>query len=109
MLLVNLQHACFIVTVFFALIRIVGIMKKIKMRVNKHDDAICKTCLSKKNESLEMYDLNFAGTIITICDQCNNVLFSKSLKASCRLDNKLKSSSDINIINRRRAKNDKIQ
>lgn len=71
----------------------------IKMRQNKRQDACCKVCGNKIEESLGMFDIAFTDKhVITICDKCNNQLFSKSLKASCIIDNKIKSKQDQEVI-----------
>lgn len=76
---------------------------KIRMRVNKDESSKCKVCNASHNNSLELFDISFTDKhIITICDECNNVLFSKSLKASCMVNGKVKDKKDMKIITMRR-------
>lgn len=71
----------------------------IKMRSNNDEDAICKVCGNGQDNSLGMFDIAFTKKhIITICDDCNNQLFSKTLKASCMINAKLKKKKDLDII-----------
>ena len=51
-----------------------------------------------------MFDLCIGGTILTICDVCNEAIFSKTLRAECFKNGRVKSQHDIQIINRRSAK-----
>ena len=77
----------------------------IKMRQNKNQHVSCKVCGNKLEESLGMFDIAFTDKhIITICDRCNNQLLSKSLKASCLIDSKIKSKKDQDIIARRKGR-----
>lgn len=73
----------------------------IKMRNNTKSDAVCCECGKNRDNSLGMFDLCIGKNIFTICDACNNELFQKSLKASCYIDNKVKSQHDIAVINKR--------
>ena len=78
----------------------------IKMRQNKNQHVNCKVCGNKLEESLGMFDIAFTDKhIITICDRCNNQLLSKSLKASCLIDSKIKSKKDQDIIAMRKGRN----
>lgn len=80
----------------------------IKMRNNTKSDAVCCECGKNQDNSLGMFDLCIGKNIFTICDACNNELFQKSLKASCYIDNKVKSQHDIALINRRNKTKTKI-
>ena len=74
----------------------------IKMRVCKDDESKCKICGKPRNKSLEIFEISFTDKqIIRICDLCNEVLLSKSLKASCMVSHRLKSNSDMKVINQR--------
>lgn len=77
----------------------------IKMRINKcPDKCICRSCGATKKDTLEFFDISFGerNTIeITICDKCNEVLFNKSLRATCAVNSKLKSPADLKIIRNR--------
>lgn len=77
----------------------------IKMRLNKSDESVCKVCGNTRKTSLELFDIAFTDKhIITICDSCNEVLFNKTLKASCMIDSKLKSQDDLEVIRNRSEK-----
>ena len=77
---------------------------KIKMRTNKSTDAVCKVCGNGRDKSIELFDIAFDEKhIITICDACNEVLFSKCLKATCSVNAKIKSQHDL-MVKRIRAK-----
>lgn len=75
--------------------------KRIKMRVSKND-CCCSSCNAKRKESLEMFDICIGNVILTLCDECNDELFRKTLKASCIVNGKLKSTEDMKIINNRK-------
>ena len=75
--------------------------KRIKMRVSKND-CCCSSCNAKRKESLEMFDVCIGNVILTLCDECNDELFRKTLKASCIVNGKLKSAEDMKIINNRK-------
>lgn len=74
--------------------------KRIKMRVSKND--CCSSCNAKRKESLEMFDVCIGNVLLTLCDECNDELFRKTLKASCIVNGKLKSAEDMKIINKRK-------
>ena len=75
--------------------------KRIKMRVSKNDCS-CSSCGAKRKQSLEMFDVCIGNMIFTLCDECIDELFRKTLKASCIVNGKLKSKEDIMIINNRK-------
>ena len=75
--------------------------KTIKMRVNKKEDAICDICHKSRNQVLDMFDLSINNHITTLCDLCNDNLFSKTLKANCYVNNRLKDKHDMKIIQNR--------
>lgn len=78
---------------------------KIRMRVNREEDAVCRVCGHSRSKSLELFDVAFTDKhIITICDSCNEDLFNKTLKATCAVNAKLKSHRDLAIIQNRRAR-----
>ncbi len=80
-------------------------INRIRMKVNKSDDAICKVCGSTRKKSLELFDIAFTDKhIITVCDKCNDRLFDKTLKASCYVNHKLKSKKDLAVISTRKKK-----
>jgi hypothetical protein len=76
-------------------------MARIKMRLNKDEDAICTCCKNGRDLSLDMYDVKIGNVYFTICDTCNEMLLAKSLRASCLTNGRLKSKEDIAIIKRR--------
>ncbi len=78
---------------------------RIKMRVNKSPNPKCKVCGNGREKSIELFDLAFDEKhIITICDACNEDLFTKSLKATCHVNGKIKSKHDM-LVKRLRNKN----
>lgn len=83
------------------------IKKRIKMRVSKND-YFCSSCNAKRKESLEMFDVCIGNTLFTLCDECMDELFRKTLKASCIVNGKLKSADDMKVINNRK-RNTKIK
>lgn len=77
----------------------------IKMRTVRDPDAICKICGATRKQSLEIFEIMFTEKAkLTLCDLCNEELLHKTLKASCKVNNKLKSKEDIMIINKRNGK-----
>ena len=76
----------------------------IKMRNNTDKDAVCCECGEGQTVVLNMFDLCIGGTILTICDVCNEAIFSKTLRAECFKNGRVKSQHDISIINRRKSK-----
>lgn len=88
----------------------------IKARINKDLSAICQNCGCSKKESVEIFDLRLPIGILTICDKCmQEELFDKCLGCVCYTDHKVKTPSDIRVINsryalknKRRKKSDKI-
>ena len=75
--------------------------EKIRMRINKHNDAICETCGEGSSQVLEMFDLMIGSTIHTICDRCTDQIFHKTLSATCGVNGKVKSQHDLAIIRKR--------
>lgn len=82
-------------------------MKSIRIRINKQEHMSCVNCLSPRNKSLELYDIQIGELIQTICDECMSVLNHKSLIAVCNLNGKVKNPRDMKIINSRKIKKDK--
>lgn len=63
----------------------------------------CEVCGKTNEASLAMFCIRFnENKKIIVCDACNEDLFDKTLKASCLVSNKLKSSDDLKIIRKRR-------
>lgn len=48
-----------------------------------------------------MFDLCIGGTIVTVCDVCNEQILMKTLKAECLKNNRVKSGHDMSIIRKR--------
>ena len=72
------------------------------MRINKDSSAQCCECGSSRSKSLEMFDICIGGNILTICDLCNDIIFQKSLKATCIVNGKVKSKRDMEIVRKRK-------
>ena len=49
-----------------------------------------------------MFDICIGNTIFTLCDECIDELFRKTLKANCMVQGKVKSKEDMMIINNRK-------
>lgn len=81
----------------------------IKMRTNKEPGARCCECGAGRKTSLDMFDVCIGGTIQTICDLCNEDLFRKTLTATCNVNHRLKSQQDMQIITRRKERNESWQ
>ena len=73
----------------------------IKMRNNTKPDAICCECGESQKEVLNMFDLCIGDNIFTICDVCNEKIFSKCLSAEVMKNGRVKSRQDIAIIHKR--------
>lgn len=77
------------------------------MRINKNDEAVCCECGNDREKSLELYDICIGGNVITICDECNDKVLSKTLSASCRLHERLKTKTDLRILRNRSIRNER--
>lgn len=75
----------------------------IKMRVNTQATSVCKECKVLYKNTPEMYDLMICDVKFTLCKNCVDVLFQKTLKASCLYNGKVKSSEDMRRIRRSKA------
>lgn len=73
----------------------------IKMRNNTKPSAICCECGKRQRNVLNMFDICIGGQIFTICDRCNEQLFSKTLSAECYKNHRVKSQQDMAIIRKR--------
>lgn len=62
----------------------------IKMKINTNKNSVCMECKTKYKNTPEMYDLCLTGEIFTLCKECVDVLFHKTLSASCKYNSKLK-------------------
>lgn len=74
---------------------------KVRMRNSKDVNAVCCGCGESKDNVLDMFDLQVGDNIFTICDECNEALLVKCLKAECMKNGRVKSSSDMRIIRKR--------
>ena len=74
----------------------------IKMRNNTKQEAICCECGEGQKEVLNMFDLCIGGNIFTICDVCNEKIFSKCLSAEVMKNGRVKSQHDMAIIRKRK-------
>lgn len=81
-------------------------LSKIKMRVCKDEEAVCKVCGIPRNKCIEIFEIAFTEKqVIRICDLCNEQLFVKTLRASSMVNGKIKSKQDMNVIaNRKRGR-----
>lgn len=76
----------------------------IKMRNNTDKEAVCCECGDMQDDVLNMFDLCIGGQIFTICDVCNEKIFSKCLSAEVMKNGRVKSSKDMSVIRRRKSK-----
>ena len=77
------------------------------MRNNTKNDSVCCECKKERKQVLDMFDICVGGIIFTICDECNKVLFNKTLHAEHYKNGRVKSQQDMAIINKRKQKKDK--
>lgn len=75
------------------------------MRINK-SDCNCNSCNASSEESIEMFDIKIGNFQIVVCDNCMNVLFQKTLKATCIVNAKLKTKKDLAIIKKRKRRDE---
>ena len=73
----------------------------IKMRNNKDIDSICCECGHDRKNVLDMFDLCIGGNVFTICDECNEQIFYKTLKAECAKNARVKDQHDMAIMRKR--------
>lgn len=73
----------------------------IKMRHNTNPDSECCNCGETGTQVLNMFDLCIGSEIFTICDQCNERILEKTLKAHCHKNGRTKSPRDMAIIRKR--------
>lgn len=76
----------------------------IKMRNNTNKDAFCCECGDTQDNVLNMFDLCVGGEVFTICDACNEAILNKTLSAEVMKNGRVKSSKDMSIIRKRKAK-----
>ena len=76
----------------------------VKMRVSKDRNEKCICCNKGIEQSLEIFNICFGDVIVTICDKCNEDLLTKSVRASCIVNHRVKSKRDMQIIQERSKK-----
>lgn len=76
----------------------------IQMRNNTNLDSVCCECNEPRKNVLDMFDVRIGGKVFTLCDECTETLFNKTLKAISYRNAKVKSQHDIAIINKRKSK-----
>ena len=76
----------------------------VKMRVSKDRNEKCICCNKGIEQSLELFNICFGDIIVTICDRCNDDLLTKSVRAACLVNHRVKSKRDMQIINERSKK-----
>ena len=81
-------------------------MAAIKMRTNTDGNAKCCNCNQEANQVLGIFDIMVCNTLLTICDQCNDQLFRKTLAATCKINGKIKTPQDMAIITKRKKRED---
>lgn len=67
----------------------------IKMRVNRKADSVCQECGCKWQNTPEMYDLAICDDIYTLCKDCIDDVFRKTLRMTCMYNSKVKSKDDM--------------
>ena len=73
----------------------------IKMRNNKELDSICCECGHHRSDVLDMFDLCVGGNVFTICDECNEQILFKTLKAECAKNGRVKTQHDMAVMRKR--------
>lgn len=73
----------------------------IRMRNNQKFDSVCCECGKSKKQVLDMFDIQIGGVVLTICDECNEAIFYKTLRANCYTNGRVKSHEDMSIIRKR--------
>ena len=76
----------------------------VKMRVSKDRNEKCICCNKGIEQSIELFNICFGDVIVTICDRCNDDLLTKSVRAACLVNHRVKSKRDMQIINERSKK-----
>lgn len=73
----------------------------IKMRNNKDLDSVCCECGTHRRDVLDMFDLCVGGNVFTICDECNEEILHKTLKAECAKNSRTKTPADMAVMRKR--------
>lgn len=72
----------------------------IKMRVNDKKTSVCSECGVTYRNTKEMYDMMIVDTKFTLCFDCVEKVFQKTLRASTTYNAKLKTKDDAERIRR---------
>ncbi len=67
----------------------------VKMRVNYDKNSICQGCSTKWKNTAEMYDMMLCGKLFTLCFDCVDKVFHKTLSANCKYNHRVKSQEDL--------------
>lgn len=73
----------------------------IKMRNNKDFDSVCCECGHHRKDALDMFDMCIGGNVFTFCDECNEQILYKTLKAECAKNARVKTPADMAVIRKR--------
>lgn len=80
----------------------------IRMRTNNEEYCSCNSCKTTKENALQMFDIQIGKVVVTLCDECNEKLLGKTLIATNKVNERLKTSSDMKIINKRRRRDKEL-
>ena len=71
----------------------------VRMRVNHDKESKCTLCGTTYMCTPEMHDLQFSNSkksvIFTLCMECLDEIFHKTLKANCNYNSKIKNKEDM--------------
>lgn len=70
----------------------------IKMRNNTNPNSVCCECGDARKDVLDMFDIRIGGTVLTICDVCNEEILNKTLKAECAKNARVKTPQDRKVL-----------
>ena len=70
------------------------------MRVNEKKNSCCEECGVSFKNTKEMYDIMIVDTKFTLCFNCIEKVFQKTLHASVSYNNRIKSQEDMERIRR---------
>lgn len=73
----------------------------IRMRNNKDPNSVCYDCGDGRKDVLDMFDICVGDIIFTICDECNEKLLYKTLRAECAKNSRVKTPQDMAVIRKR--------
>ena len=78
----------------------------IRMRNNNNGDG-CSICGADEKHSLQIFDIKIGDIKLHICDECNEVLMVKTLRATTSLNARLKSKKDLAVLHERSIKSER--